>query len=125
VFSWARPGFIMGDFLLLAGRPPGAGMGVLFGIAAMAAVGQPVGAPAGQACTERSRSVIRMSVVLVGAVVQQEAEAGAVHLVGGVDSRAPEAQAAFLGGDKGLAEELALSEAEGWGDDWPRGRPSS
>ena len=80
-------------------------MGVLFGIAVMAAVGQPVGAPAGQ--------VVGMGVVAVGAVVEEQAEAGAMDLMAGVDGRPPEAQAAFLGGDKGLAEELALSEAEG------------
>ena len=79
----------MGDTLQLAGRDPGAGMGMLVGPGAMFAEGEPIGAPAGE--------VVGVGVVPVGAVIQDEAETDAVELVGSVDGGTPGAFAALLG----------------------------
>lgn len=54
-----------------AGRVPGAGMGLLLRVGAMLAIGQPVGAPAGEA--------VGVCVVLVGTIIEEQAEAGAVE----------------------------------------------
>ena len=87
---------VIGDTLLLAGRHPRAGMRVLLGVGAVLAVGDPVVAPAGE--------VVGMGVVPIGAVIQEQAEADAMELVGGVDGSAPDPHTTLLGGDEDLAE---------------------
>jgi hypothetical protein len=80
-------------------------MGVLFGPGAMLAVGEPAGKPAGE--------VVGMGIIAVGAVVQDQAEAGAVELVGSVDGGAPDALSALLGSDEALTEGRVVAGEEG------------
>ena len=62
----------------------------------MLAVGEPVGAPAGQ--------IVGMGGVAVGTLIEKQAEAGAIEFVGGVDGSAPGMEAALFGLDEGEAE---------------------
>jgi len=80
-------------------------MGMEFGVGAALAIGQPVGVPAGE--------VVGVGVVLVGTVSEEQAEAGAVEFVGGVDDGPPEAYPAFFGGDAGQAGGRLVTGDEG------------
>lgn len=61
-------------------------------------MGQPEGAPASK--------IIRVRGVVVGTLVQQQAKAGTVELMGGVNSGAPQAKPTLFSLDEG--------EAKGW-----------